>query len=137
MARCKDIRSLEHIDSLPKIWMKMVTRALRHCLYINHLSQFYPRNSNFWRLWICSKDIIFLLAMIFVTFLSSLNRTYYQVHKEVLTKVKVILFSWQLFPTITFNTIVFTITKYITRFVNPHNNIKYSNSSSIEGKTYW
>ena len=51
---------LEYIHSLPKIWMKTVTRALHHCHYINHLSQFYPRNSNFWSLSICSKDLISL-----------------------------------------------------------------------------
>ena len=56
----KGIRSLMHIDSLPKIWMKTVTRALRHCLYINNLSEFYLRNSNFWSLSICSKDLISL-----------------------------------------------------------------------------
>ena len=56
----KDNRSLEHINNLPKIWMKMVTRALCHCPYINYPSQFYLCNSNFWRLLICSKDMISL-----------------------------------------------------------------------------
>ena len=40
--------------------MKTVTRALRHCLYINHLSQFARAIQIFGRLWICFKNILSL-----------------------------------------------------------------------------
>ena len=56
----KDNISLKHIYNLPKIWLKVVTRALSHCLYINHLSQFACAIQIFGRWWICFKDILSL-----------------------------------------------------------------------------
>ena len=58
----KDNIFLKHIHSLPKIWMKAVTRALRHCLYINHLSQFARAIQIFGWSWIWFKNILSLLS---------------------------------------------------------------------------
>ena len=61
----KDNISLKHIYNLPKIWLKVVTRALSHCLYINHLSQFARAIQIFGRWWICFKDILSLCRLLF------------------------------------------------------------------------